>query len=881
MFAAALILATCAVGSADAPAQEPPLPATAGEDSPDGPVVHMLESPNIDRFLRRAQEFLARSEWEQAITVLQDVVDGRTLAEELPTTPTPSESPTDSAPTAPDETSENWGEIGESASMMVFSQDQRLFRPVQRLCQDLLASLPAEGVAAYRARFEIDAERQLAQARESGRIDAFRAVHDRYFLTKAGGTALREAADRQLDSGRFRQAHRSYRDLLEVYPEALRRDLGLDDLWLRVRALICLSLMGERSSAAASIAELVEHHPDDSIRIAGELIPVREIANSPIFQTAARVPSARRSDDELRLSGPEDTLLPFFEYRYEDGDPYRAGKISNQDHVIFLQSTSGIAGLPKVTELRPGTSVTFAGTEPGITNEVFFLDHYRLTKVEVPSGRILAMANTNNSLDELRVQDPRAGHARSRIPVYDQVLLRATVAEDRVFTITGVGAERASGVSPILRTVLRCYARDDLRLLWSTVDEPLLDSATFLAAATIADGKLYVPALVGGTFWLACLSAADGSIHFRTPIHRGGTLLAKPPAVPAVVDGGIAFVSTNAGTVAAIDAVSGGVRWIRRYERTDPLRPKRIERNRRLDVGVFGGSILHEVALSGFAPTDLLLRDGLLVIAPTDGDQLLCLDTATGEVAWRFERDRFRVILGMTDDTLVLASSTEIMAVDIRGGLRRWQRNVPGTRTDGEWSGRGTMIGNLVVLPTEQGLSVTPLSPDATWTTLRLPPLRVGHDRLRGAFNVFRAGPWLAAVYAGGFEVYSSRSALASLLAATVDPGERASLLAQAGDLSAAVEVYESMVGTQPVTLPDPHGARMLSLCSEIALAQASRGLREQAITTLDRARKFVEAPGLLMRWHLARIEIFEAIEDMDAVANEQRALYRVMETGG
>ena len=39
----------------------------------------MLQSPNVDRFLRRAQDFLSRDDFAGAIQILQDVVEGRTL----------------------------------------------------------------------------------------------------------------------------------------------------------------------------------------------------------------------------------------------------------------------------------------------------------------------------------------------------------------------------------------------------------------------------------------------------------------------------------------------------------------------------------------------------------------------------------------------------------------------------------------------------------------------------------------------------------------------------------------------------------------------------------------------------------------------------------
>ena len=40
----------------------------------------------------------------------------------------------------------------------VFSHDGRLFRPVRRLCHELLAQLPDVGIEIYRTKFEFEAE---------------------------------------------------------------------------------------------------------------------------------------------------------------------------------------------------------------------------------------------------------------------------------------------------------------------------------------------------------------------------------------------------------------------------------------------------------------------------------------------------------------------------------------------------------------------------------------------------------------------------------------------------------------------------------------------------------------------------------------------------
>ncbi|MDA1221621.1 MAG: hypothetical protein O3B85_06340, partial [Planctomycetota bacterium] len=76
-------------------------------------------------------------------------------------------------------------------------------------------------------------------------------------------------------------------------------------------------------------------------------------------------------------------------------------------------------------------------------------------------------------------------------------------------------------------------------------------------------------------------------------------------------------------------------------------------------------------------------------------------------------------------------------------------------------------------------------------------------------------------------------------------------------------------------------GRRLLTLCGEIALASAARGSREEALAMLDRCRSLLDEERLIERWHLARIEVFEALGDLDAIAAEQQQLYRRMGRSG
>ena len=76
-------------------------------------------------------------------------------------------------------------------------------------------------------------------------------------------------------------------------------------------------------------------------------------------------------------------------------------------------------------------------------------------------------------------------------------------------------------------------------------------------------------------------------------------------------------------------------------------------------------------------------------------------------------------------------------------------------------------------------------------------------------------------------------------------------------------------------------GRRLLSVSGELASAMAAHGSRKDALALLDRCRARLASSKDVQHWHLARIEVFQILGDLDGVESEQRALYALMEDGG
>jgi len=146
---AALLAAAAAAQQLRAAPQIGVIGPSAAASTPDedpGAPVEMFENSNLDNYLRRSQSLLERGDFAGAIGLLQDVIEGRTVevvavrADEE-AAPAPEEGPPE-----PEDTPA--GRV--DARQTVFSPDGRIFRPVGRLCQELLAQMPEVGVELYR-----------------------------------------------------------------------------------------------------------------------------------------------------------------------------------------------------------------------------------------------------------------------------------------------------------------------------------------------------------------------------------------------------------------------------------------------------------------------------------------------------------------------------------------------------------------------------------------------------------------------------------------------------------------------------------------------------------------------------------------------------------
>lgn len=1007
---AAVLLAVAASAQESPAGQETAKPApgndAAARPEDPGVQVEMFENQNLDRFVRKARDFLGRKDYAGAIQVLQDVIEGKTIeavdssAEDAPpadakaaepkaappkqeeqpkeakqeattdakaaievklsTEKTPAADPVPAAPakvavaTAKAQVvvvgraampaargdaspQPNLQPAPLDAARAVYSEDKRMYRPVRRLCHELLAAMPPEGIELYRTTHEVAAERMLAEAQQDGSLPALEAVANRHFVTLAGGRALSLVADRLLWEGRARAAVQVLRDLLDVYPEALRRQLGLKDEWLRFRIALALRLAGDNSQAVAAAEDLALRARGESLRIEGELVPVDALPTADWLRTAAEstveVDAQPAVLAELAASKPGalagvsaaelDSLLPqltvMWRHRFVAPRPYQQPTRRNQnDRFIVMGEGNVVNASPPAWKHGIGPRVAFRGK--GLATEALFFDHFRLREASAFTGVI---ERENDA--PLEPPKPRDGQPRVRVPAYDFGTMRAVDDARHTYSILGWSGQSTTTVGVLTENQLVAHDRTSLQRVWSTRDPALAGDTrianstaykgvTFLAAPTVFGESLLVPVLRNGAYALQAMAAADGKPLWCTPIHGGGSPYTKAPGTPCAVLGSTAFVLTNAGCLAAVDAQTGDVQWVRRYERIDPyrVRPRTRSSDRPADRSY--GQQFVETDLQSHLPSDMVLADGLLVFAPCDGDAVLCLDAATGTVRWMLDSSsrllpygRLQYIVGADARHVFFASETDVVCVELRSGVQLWTKPIPPEESLGKWRGRGVLHDGFVLLPGNRELlaldtrtspeldlrardeaaaavetaepqvrTVLPGAPSSDWLRMAMPAPSVGEEPLRGPCNLTVSGPWLGASYESGVEVYSSRTALRAL-AKDAGAVEAALCLALAGDIEEALGVLEQRLVAQPAD--DASATQLLVLARQLAMNAARTGDRVAALQVLQRVRPRMDVSReLLLDWHVSRIGVFQMLQDLAALGAEQQELYRIME---
>ena len=662
------------------PRKQPPAGRPAVMPSAGPPFTIVEVSAPIQNLLDRAEEGIARSDWKFAIDSLQRIIDN----------------PEGSMVLRDGATSKN--EVYESARRQAIGR---------------LASLPAEGIAAYRSLYDGRSKGIFERAEKARDAAGLRSIVQRFPLTAHADDAAELLASWALDEGRAAEAAALLENLAITHPES---DLPAERVHGKLAA--AYARMGRIDAAVKEIAHIETTDPDQFKDAAWMRNFVTNITTYEeqlrALQTVAKDwPMAGGSttrhgvmaavNPALNREAPWSFEQQTVEYSYwarqaegetVDALPMPAAQLAAANGRLFIRTGRGCAALdaddlsliwdaPLSTEgsrfraelkREQGRIVRDTGDFPGRT-----ADDEVGGAIAVAHGLVFTIENFGQS-GEIQERDaalfpPRLGFMTPNIP------MRSTRLVAREATTGEVKWSRGRGTD---------------------ATDPL-GAVNFRGMPIPIGTDLWVPLTRQSDLLLGVLDPRDGSLKQSIVLCAlGNPLSAGDRTLMLTHSDGMVFAASGAGAVFAVDAVDMAPVWASAYVETQRSGTRRVVSDE--DDGV--------PQLSS-AP---IAVGGLILVAPPDRTELLAFDRMSGDIRWTLALDVDSYLVGTRKDRFWLGGRelTCHQAID-RQVLWRKKLAEPAT-------GRAILAGKHLLVPTLTGVSRVDAATGELADTQPLPP---------------------------------------------------------------------------------------------------------------------------------------------------------------
>jgi outer membrane protein assembly factor BamB len=680
-----------------------------------GPLPSLRADPLLVRKLDAARDYLRAEAWDEAIHVLQDVLDDPEDALVCVKRP---------------------GKDGREAACWTGARGE---------AARLLGTLPSGGREVYATRYGPRAQALLAEARRNDDADRVAEVARRYPHTAAAAEAVALLAAYHLDRGHAALAAVSFERLLDdsdgdrvpaatLFLAALAfRRAGdaarSEQAWTRLAARAPTGLrLGDR---AVKLAELKKEL--DRAAVAPAVPPAPAPDGLPALETKW----ARPSHHEAVTRGWIQATVQ----RQEDrGEPVLPGAapLEAAGRIVY-RSYRGVQAVDprtgdEVWEVPSAWSIDKLLLQPrhASSMELWFNAYLEVSPHVVYGNALLGTLSTDGArvyaVDELAIppyRNPRRFGGRwagqePPWPDFGTALIEAA-SSSRLLAL-----DAASG-----------------KVVWEVGGpggdpEPSdLDDGYFLGPPLPLDHRLYVLTEKHNELALVCLNAADGALVWKQPLALAPTRLLLDPGrhiqvVRPVYADGVLVCPTNAGVVLGIDLLDRGLAWAYPYE-TEALTQSEPAEGRR------GRASPPHVVAEWQVPATAI-EQGRVVVAAPDERSIHCLGLRDGSLLWkvtRAEDDRF--VAGVEDGKVLVVGKQSCRALDVADGKQVWQLDT------GLPSGRGTFAGGVYYLPLRETAADTGPAVDAIDVGRGVVLARTPLPHKEGAGNLlFREGEVLS-----------------------------------------------------------------------------------------------------------------------------------------
>ncbi len=516
-----------------------------------------------------------------------------------------------------------------------------IFIPSAQYAQRQLLRMPKEQIFYYRTLHDAEARQLFDRAKKYYSPLDFAEVAERNLATSYGPRALWELGNMALDQGQYAKAlfyYQQIRDYCKVH------DVPQTDLALRLSA--CYKHLGrEEEFAEVRKAALEGDQPPPGA--SGFLNAIDRVKNvpPPYFRQARNSQYISLGDYDLFPEPKKPMGRTEFVWTEANPQPQREW---------YVRALPWVAG-----------------------NSIYYLHHNglfcrsiltgKLNWSYAPGGLFDAFDATNLS-HATRFRSTINYHPESDLLLHDGLVFASVLKEGPSL----VAVDQGTGQ---LRWTKGAFA--------ATTDAER--NTRYLAPPAAGPNVIYAPyvrEVIAGTSHLTsrtgiqCLESRTGRLIWnreicqQTPGQFSVSSRVRRIRIfgsqPTLKDG-VVYHYTNAGVVAALDALSGCVLWATRY----PHEPDAHD-------------LLKEVTQQLWFSRPPLVRGDRVYVTPADSDRLLCLDTATGKVLWSVPRSDLlgaHTLVGINSaGELVLSGSAGLAAVNPVTGERIWDR--PATPAD-------------------------------------------------------------------------------------------------------------------------------------------------------------------------------------------------------
>ena len=266
--------------------------------------------------------------------------------------------------------------------------------------------------------------------------------------------------------------------------------------------------------------------------------------------------------------------------------------------------------------------------------------------------------------------------------------------------------------------VMQCWSiREEGKLKWEvggqkSLGEPKLAGTLFLGAPLPYDNELLVMGELNSDVYLIAIAPETGKLIWRQPMSTNMSSIAldqmrRSIGVVPSADGAIIVCPTFSGYLVAFDAVSHALLWSFKYRVKDTPGSSN-------QFALFGPGEPGEFApLQGrSADVSVLIDDGVVLFAPSDGEGVYAISVDTGDVLWQTEPsldeigkqrkqpklDQVRYVGGVWNGIVPIACQSSLLGMDLKTGLQKWPPiSIP---NNAQVVGRGVRKGGSYFLPT-------------------------------------------------------------------------------------------------------------------------------------------------------------------------------------